>query len=542
MSTYVPAKVSTQYIFFVSLVSQANTKLMQVNPTLQAADFNVSIDGGTLNALGTTPTVTPAGGRMVKITLSTSEMAGANATVVCSDNAGAEWCDLTVNIQTSTRQIDDLAYPATSGRSLAVDANGVVDARLADAVSHGGTLGSSTATLALSRMNVTSQTSNTVALTVTGNGTGSGIVATSGAGATGDGIQATSGATNGNGLVATGVGTGNGLKIVSASGDALSAVAATSGHGATFTGAGTTKHGVNATGGATTSHGISATGGGVGHGILATSGGGTTGDGIKGVAASTNGNGMNLVAIGTGDGLLATGGASAGGDGIQATAGGGVDIRGAITGNITGNLSGSVGSVTGSVGSVTGAVGSVTARVTANTDQWAGGTIPATNVTGVPLVDLKYTLGTISPATAGSVRADAVTGAVGSVTGSVGSVTGAVGSVTGNVGGNVVGSVASVTAAVAITSNIKKNQALANFEFLMTDSTNHNPVTGKTVTCTRSIDGGAFAGGTLANVNEVAVGMYRVDFGAGDLNGNVIILRATATGSDDTFERVVTQP
>ena len=48
----------------------------------------------------------------------------------------------------------------------------------------------------------------------------------------------------------------------------------------------------------------------------------------------------------------------------------------------------------------------------------------------MPLVDLKYTLGTISPATAGSVRADSVTGAVGSVTGAVGSVTGAVGSVT----------------------------------------------------------------------------------------------------------------
>jgi hypothetical protein len=34
-----------------------------------------------------------------------------------------------------------------------------------------------------------------------------------------------------------------------------------------------------------------------------------------------------------------------------------------ITGNITGNLSGSVGSVTGAVGSVTGAVGSVTGAV-----------------------------------------------------------------------------------------------------------------------------------------------------------------------------------
>lgn len=128
MATYVPAKVSTQFVFFVSLVSQANTKLMQVNPTIAAGDFKVSIDGGALANLGTLPTVTPAAGSMVKITLSTTEMAGANATVVCSDAAGAEWCDLTINIPTAARQVDDLAYPATSGRSLVVDAAGLADA------------------------------------------------------------------------------------------------------------------------------------------------------------------------------------------------------------------------------------------------------------------------------------------------------------------------------------------------------------------------------------------------------------------------------
>jgi len=109
------------------------------------------------------------------------------------------------------------------------------------------------------------------------------------------------------------------------------------------------------------------------------------------------------------------------------------------------------------------------------------------------------------------------------------------------VSGNVNGSVASVTAAVAITSNIKQNQALANFEFLMTDSTNHAPSTGLTVTVTRSIDGGAFAAGTLSAVTELSNGIYKVDFGAGDLNGKVITLRATAAASDDCFERIVTQ-
>lgn len=48
--------------------------------------------------------------------------------------------------------------------------------------------------------------------------------------------------------------------------------------------------------------------------------------------------------------------------------------------------------------------------------RWNGGAVPATNVAGVPIVDLKYTLGTISPATAGSVRADALTDAAAVVT------------------------------------------------------------------------------------------------------------------------------
>lgn len=88
--------------------------------------------------------------------------------------------------------------------------------------------------------------------------------------------------------------------------------------------------------------------------------------------------------------------------------------------------------------------------------------------------------------------------------------------------------------------NIKKNAALSAFMFMMTDSTNHNPVTGKTVAVTRSIDGASFGAGTLSAVSEVGNGIYAVDFGSGDLNGNNIILRATATGCDDTFERIIT--
>lgn len=123
---------------------------------------------------------------------------------------------------------------------------------------------------------------------------------------------------------------------------------------------------------------------------------------------------------------------------------------------------------------------------------------------------------------------------VGSNMGTVSSVTGAVASVTGAVG--------SVGAAVTITSSVKKNQALAKFQFLMTDSTTNAPKTGLTVSVTRSIDGGAYAAGTLANVAEVGSGMYTVDFGAGDLNGTVVVLQTTAVGANTMFERVITQP
>ena len=89
---------------------------------------------------------------------------------------------------------------------------------------------------------------------------------------------------------------------------------------------------------------------------------------------------------------------------------------------------------------------------------------------------------------------------------------------------------------------IRKNTALTNFEILMTDDTDHNPATGKTVTVTRSVDGGAFGSGTLGSVSEVSDGIYKFDFGAGDLNGDVITLKASATGCDDTFITIKTSP
>ena len=128
MATYQPAKRATAWIGYISLVDQSDTKKMKSNPTIASGDFKVSKDGGALANLTTLPSVTPASSVMVKIDLSATEMTADNVTVVCIDAAGAEWCDFVFNLQPSARQIDDLAYPATSGRSMVVDAAGLVDA------------------------------------------------------------------------------------------------------------------------------------------------------------------------------------------------------------------------------------------------------------------------------------------------------------------------------------------------------------------------------------------------------------------------------
>jgi len=132
VSSYYPCvkNHASGYIFYVGLISQASTKSLQGSATLAAGDVQVSIDGGALANLGTLPVVTPASSKSIKVTLSQAEINGDNIIVIFADASGAEWCDLLVNIQTVPRRFDDLAFPATSGRSMVVDAAGLVDANV----------------------------------------------------------------------------------------------------------------------------------------------------------------------------------------------------------------------------------------------------------------------------------------------------------------------------------------------------------------------------------------------------------------------------
>lgn len=89
---------------------------------------------------------------------------------------------------------------------------------------------------------------------------------------------------------------------------------------------------------------------------------------------------------------------------------------------------------------------------------------------------------------------------------------------------------------------ITKNTALAAFPFLMVDATDLvTPETGLTVTATRSLDGAAF--GACANaVSEIGTGWYKIDLAAGDLNGNTVALKFTATGAATRNITLITQP
>ncbi len=108
------------------------------------------------------------------------------------------------------------------------------------------------------------------------------------------------------------------------------------------------------------------------------------------------------------------------------------------------------------------------------------------------------------------------------------------GSYTSGQAGNILGS------RLFTQSNTVKNAGLANFEFVMVDTTGV-PRTGLTVAAQRSIDGAAF-GSCSNSVTEVSSGVYKITLSAGDTNGNVITLRFTATGAQDRLITVVMTP
>ena len=77
---------------------------------------------------------------------------------------------------------------------------------------------------------------------------------------------------------------------------------------------------------------------------------------------------------------------------------------------------------------------------------------------------------------------------------------------------------------------IKKNQALNAFEFVMVNSS-QAPVTGLSITATRSIDGGAFGACANAAAEIGTSGVYKIDLAASDLNGTSFMFRFDGGGT-----------
>jgi hypothetical protein len=83
----------------------------KVNPTVVTGDFKVDIDGGGFTNLGTTPTVSPAGGVAVLVTMAQAEMNGDVITVTgISTTSPKAWSDFSIVFLTTAAGVT-LANP-----------------------------------------------------------------------------------------------------------------------------------------------------------------------------------------------------------------------------------------------------------------------------------------------------------------------------------------------------------------------------------------------------------------------------------------------
>lgn len=94
--------------------------------------------------------------------------------------------------------------------------------------------------------------------------------------------------------------------------------------------------------------------------------------------------------------------------------------------------------------------------------------------------------------------------------------------------------------AIRVQGPVKKNQAVANFPFIMVNSAG-TPLTGLTVTVSSSIDG-ATSFTAIGTATEMSAGWYKRALSAADVNGDVIALRFTATGASDQGVTILTNP
>jgi hypothetical protein len=135
MASTNPPIRGTAYTTYVSLVSQADTKLFKTSATLATGDCKVSKDGGSFNNIGTLPVEISTTG-VLSLALTGTEMTADTVVVLFRDASGAEWCDLMLTIHTVAANFDALntdidailADTGTDGVVVASIANGAITA------------------------------------------------------------------------------------------------------------------------------------------------------------------------------------------------------------------------------------------------------------------------------------------------------------------------------------------------------------------------------------------------------------------------------
>lgn len=100
---YNPPIKGEDFIIRVGLRDAASPNRFKSSATIAAGDFKLDKDGGGLTNLTTLPSVDPSATKLVKITLSATEMNADVVTVVCSDQTDPpEWADLIFSIPTTS--------------------------------------------------------------------------------------------------------------------------------------------------------------------------------------------------------------------------------------------------------------------------------------------------------------------------------------------------------------------------------------------------------------------------------------------------------
>jgi hypothetical protein len=107
MASTNPPIRATAYTTYVSVVSQADTKLFKTSVTLATGDVKVSKDGGSFNNIGTLPVEISTTG-VLSVALTGTEMTADTVVVLFRDASGAEWCDLMLTLHTVAANFDAL--------------------------------------------------------------------------------------------------------------------------------------------------------------------------------------------------------------------------------------------------------------------------------------------------------------------------------------------------------------------------------------------------------------------------------------------------